>query len=161
MSKYLGTAASQAAMLAFTGRPGDWCNRSDLSTRWELTDSTDPTQLANWTQTLYPAAQVRIGGTTSTSTPTPSATTDDEYVLTALAGAATFGAPTGTPAQGQKLLIRIKDNGTARALTWNAIYRAVGATLPSTTVASKTMYVGCIYNLTDSKWDVVSVALEA
>jgi hypothetical protein len=53
------------------------------------------------------------------------------------------------------------DNGTARTLAWNAIYRAVGITLPATTVISKTLYLGMIYNSADSKWDVVAVSQEA
>jgi hypothetical protein len=103
----------------------------------------------------------RVTSTASSGTPTPDADTTDIYILTALAAGATFGAPTGTPVQGQALVIRIKDNGTARALAFNAIYRAVGATLPTTTVISKTMYLGLIYNSTDTKWDVVAVREEA
>lgn len=159
MTTYLGTAASQAAMLALTGRPGDWCNRSDLSTRWEIIGS-DPTQLSGWAQTLYPAAQTRVTSVTSSATPTPSATTDDMYLLTALAAGATFAAPAGSPTQGQRLMVRIKDNGTARALAWNAIYRGVGVSLPTTTVASKNLYLGMIYNATDTKWDVVALSQE-
>lgn len=103
----------------------------------------------------------RVASTTSSSTPTPNVSTDDIYILTAQAAAATFGAPTGTPVQGTKLLIRIKDNGTARTLAWNAIYRAVGVTLPTTTVISKTLYVGCVYNATDTLWDVIATAQQA
>jgi len=99
----------------------------------------------------------RTTAITSSSTPTPDVSTTDEYIITALAEAATFGAPTGTPVQGQKLIIRIKDNGTARALSWNAIYRASSdLALPTTTTAGKTMYLGFIYNSTDSKWDFVA-----
>jgi hypothetical protein len=58
------------------------------------------------------------------------------------------------------LEIRIKDNGTARTLAFNAIYRAVGVTLPTTTVISKTLYLFCRYNSTDTKWDVLDVKLE-
>lgn len=105
--------------------------------------------------------KARVTSTTSSSTPTPNADNEEIYILTALAAAATFGSPTGTPTQGQRLLIRIKDNGTARTLGWNAIYRAVGVTLPTTTVISKTLYVGCVYNSTDTKWDVIAVAQEA
>lgn len=95
---------------------------------------------------------------TSSATPTPNADITDLYTVTALAEAATFGAPTGAPNQGQKLIIRIKDNGTARALSWNAIYRASSdLALPTTTVLSKTMYLGFIYNSTDSKWDLLAV----
>jgi hypothetical protein len=103
----------------------------------------------------------RVSTTASSATPTPNADTDDVYTITALAAGATFGAPTGTPTQGQGLIIRIKDNGTARTLAFNAIYRAIGVTLPTTTVLSKTLYLGMIYNLTDTKWDVIAVAQEA
>lgn len=98
----------------------------------------------------------------SSGTPTPIGSGErNQYNITALAAAATFGVPSGSPADGNTLIIRIKDNGTARALTWNAIYRAVGVVLPTTTVISKTMYVGCRYNAADSKWDVIAVTKEA
>jgi len=103
----------------------------------------------------------RVASTASSATPTPNADTTDIYILTALAAGATFGAPTGSPVQGQALMIRIKDNGTARSLAFNAIYRAIGVTLPTTTVISKTMYIGAVYNATDTKWDVVALREEA
>lgn len=84
--------------------------------------------------------------------------TADLFVVTAQAGALLFNAPSGTPVQGQKLMIRIKDNGTARALTYNAIFRASSdLALPTTTVISKTLYMGFIYNSTDTKWDLIAV----
>ena len=104
---------------------------------------------------------VREETITSSATPTPNIANGDIYTITALAADATFGSPTGTPTQGQKLMIRIKDNGTARTLAWNAIYRVIGVTLPATTVASKTHYIGAIYNSTDSKWDILAVGEEA
>lgn len=103
----------------------------------------------------------RVGTTASSSTPTPDADTQDLYTVTALAAGATFGAPTGTPVNGQALVIRVKDNGTARSLAYNAIYRAVGVTLPTTTVISKTLYLGMIYNSADTRWDVLLVSREA
>jgi hypothetical protein len=99
--------------------------------------------------------------TASSATPTPNADADGQFNLTALAANATFGAPTGTPTGGQKLMIRIKDNGTARTLAYNAIYRAIGITLPTTTVISKTLYIACIYNAADTKWDAIATAQEA
>jgi len=101
-----------------------------------------------------------VNGSTSGSALTP-ASTDTQYNVTALAVTCTFGAPSGTPVQGHKLLLRIKDNSTAQTLAWNAIYRSVGATLPLTTVLGKTMYVGFVYNSTDSKWDCLGVVTEA
>jgi len=99
----------------------------------------------------------RVTTIASSATPTPNANTDDYYIITALAVAATFGAPTGTPVQGQKLIIRILDNGTARALSWNAIYKAgTDVALPTTTVISKVLYCGFMYNSASSKWDLLA-----
>lgn len=103
----------------------------------------------------------RVASTTSTTSWTIDADTTDIAIQTALAGALTINAPSGTPTQGQPLTGRIKDNGTARAITWNAIWRAMGITLPTTTVISKTLYFIAIYNSTDSKWDVVGLGQEA
>lgn len=102
----------------------------------------------------------RVYSEASNATPTPASDSYDVHLITAQAAAAAFAAPTGTPTQGQKLIIRVKDNGAARALTYDAIYRAVGATLPTTTVISKTLYLGFIYNSTDTKWDLVAVSQE-
>jgi len=101
-----------------------------------------------------------VTGTTSSATPTPPAT-NSQYNITALAEDAVFAAPSGSPVAGHKLIIRIKDNGVTRTLGWNAIYRAAGVTIPTTTVANKTLYLGLIYNSTDSKWDIIAVTLEA
>ena len=106
----------------------------------------------------------RIGTVASAATITPTGDTSDQYNVTALAVAATIAAPSGTPVDGQKLTLRIKDNGTARALTWTTSsggYRIVGTTLPTTTVISKTVYVGCVYNAADVFWDVVAIAQQA
>lgn len=100
----------------------------------------------------------RIGTVASSATPTPDSDNHDQFNVTALAVNATFGAPLGTPTDARPLMIRIKDNGTARTLAWNAVYRAMGAVLPTTTVANKTLYVGCRYNLADAVWDVLAVA---
>jgi hypothetical protein len=83
------------------------------------------------------------------------------FTVTALATNPTFAAPSGTAADGNQLIIRIKDNGTGRTLAWNAIYRAIGVTLPTTTTANKTIYVGAKYNAADTKWDVIAVGAEA
>jgi hypothetical protein len=85
----------------------------------------------------------------------------NELFITALAVAATIAAPSGTPANGNSLVVRIKDNGTAQSLSWDLAYRAVGVTLPTTTAAGKTMYLGFKYNSADSKWDCLAVGQEA
>lgn len=58
-------------------------------------------------------------------------------------------------------MLRVKDNGTARTLAFNAVFRAVGVTFPTTTVAGKVMYMGCRWNTADSTWDVLAVGAEA
>jgi hypothetical protein len=88
---------------------------------------------------------------------TPDVSTLDVYEITALAGSLEVGIPTGSPVNNQRFLLKIKDDGTSRTITWNAVFRAVEVTLPTSTVASKTLYIGCIYNATDSKWDVLAV----
>lgn len=100
----------------------------------------------------------RVTSIASSATPTPDSATTDAYVITALAVPATFGAPTGAPVNEQGLTIRIKDNGTARALAFNATYRAsTDLALPTTTIANKTLRIGFMYNSADSKWDLVGV----
>jgi len=98
----------------------------------------------------------RVTTIASSSTPTPDGDASDVFTVTALAANATFAAPTGTPVNGQQLLIRILDNGTARTLAWNAIYRAsTDFALPTTTVLSKTMYLQFIYNGASTTWDAI------
>jgi hypothetical protein len=58
-------------------------------------------------------------------------------------------------------MIRIKDNGSARTIAYDTKYRAIGVTLPTTTTASKTTYLGVIYNATDDKFDIMGVTTEA
>jgi hypothetical protein len=101
-----------------------------------------------------------VSATTATSL-TPSVATADIYAYTALATGLTINAPTGTPTNGDKLIFRFLDNGTSRALTWDATYTAIGVTIPSATTASKTTYVGCIYNANNTRWDVIAVATQA
>jgi hypothetical protein len=98
----------------------------------------------------------------ATITPTPGSAT--QYEVTALATAAVIAIPSGVPSDGQKLILRIKDNGTLQGLTWTTSaggYRAVGITLPPATTAGKTFYAGCIYNSQDGFWDVVATSQQA
>jgi hypothetical protein len=102
----------------------------------------------------------RVQSVTSAATVTATST-NDLVKITAQAAALTLANPTGTFAEGQALIYRIKDNGTARAITFGANFRAVGVTLPTTTTISKTTYVGCIFNSTDTKFDVIASLTEA
>jgi len=94
----------------------------------------------------------------SSVTPTPS---NSQYNFTALAATLTINAPTGVFLDGQKIIFRILDNGTSQTLTWNATYTVIGTTLPTSTTISKMLYVGCIYNAANTRWDVVAVTTQA
>lgn len=106
------------------------------------------------------ATTPNVQSVTSAATVTPTFS-NDLVKITAQAAALALANPTGTAVPGWGIVIRIKDNGTARAISYGSQYRAIGVTLPTTTVISKTLYLGMIYNSDDTKWDVLSVAQEA
>ena len=103
----------------------------------------------------------RVTSATSASSLTPDISASDVYAYTALAAGLTINAPTGTPVDGDKLMFRLLDNGTGQTLTWNATYTVIGVTLPTTTTANKTTYVGAIYNANNTRWDVIAVTTQA
>jgi len=118
-------------------------------------------QLGNTVTTLNTMRiNPRVSTTTSTSTLTPDISSADQYNLTAQAVGLTVAAPTGTPLDGNKLIIRILDNGTSQTISWNATYTVIGTSLPTATTINKMLYVGCIYNLTNTRWDVVAVTTQ-
>jgi len=102
----------------------------------------------------------RVQSVTSSATVTATSV-NDLVKVTAQAAGLTLANPTGTFVEGQALIFRIKDNGTARSIGFGTKFRAIGVTLPTTTTISKTTYVGCIYNSTDDKFDVIASLTEA
>jgi hypothetical protein len=95
----------------------------------------------------------RIGSVASTATPSISCALYDFYEITALATPITGITITGTPNDGQQLILRIKDNGTAQAITHGSSFGSSGvASLVSTTVGSKQMTEGFFYDANASKW---------
>ncbi len=116
-------------------------------------------------KTLISSSNVFTQMTAATDSAAPSPTGGslrNLYDLTALAQAATFAAPSGTPVHGNILVITIKDNATARTLSWNSIYTAGGVALPSTTVLSKKWKGFFMYDTTNSlnKWCLLAGAQE-
>lgn len=112
-----------------------------------------------WTSLPY-FGNPNVQSVASAATVTPTFK-NDMVKITALAAACQLLNWTGLAAEGWGLVVRIKDAGTAKALTYDTKYRAMGTALPTTTVISKTMYLAFIYDLTDDKFDLVSVAQEA
>lgn len=100
--------------------------------------------------------------TTVTSSATPTFNTDncDLLDITALAtniSSMTSGM-TGTPTNGQKLMIRIKDNGTPRSITWGANFQSSGvATLLPSTSSSREHHIMVMYSTGVNKWVCLAV----
>lgn len=137
---------------------GDWLVKDTLNSQTILSQRGTKTDFSVTGDTAYINTFIHVATTASSATITPNSDTTDMYTVTALATNPTFAAPAGTPHDGQPLLIRIKDDGTSRTLTWNAAYRAgTDFALPTSTTISKTMYVQFVYNTADSKWDAVGL----
>ena len=96
--------------------------------------------------------------TGSVSVLIPNVSLSDMYIVNQLTGSLVFGNPIGSPIDGQKLMFRIRDNGVTRTLTWSGSqYRAsTDLPLPTATTAGKTLYAGLIYNVSESKWDLLA-----
>jgi hypothetical protein len=90
---------------------------------------------------------------------TPNADTSDivTQANTQSAGTLTMNAPSGSAVNGQGLVIRMSSTAV-QTFAWNAIYQG-SADLPlplTTSGASKTDYLGFIYNSTTTKWQVLA-----
>jgi hypothetical protein len=150
---FYGSIAGQAVAIKSSGTDTDI----------DLTLTPKNAGRVNITTSIKP----KVNSTASITSPLAwNSTSYDEYALTALANALTISADANTaPADGQRMMFRFKDNGTAQTLTWTTgsarAFRVVGVTLPTTTVANKMLYVGCIYNAADSRWDAIAVGQEA
>ena len=104
----------------------------------------------------------RIDSTASRATLTPNFDNYDMHILTAQVEDFAIANSGGTAIDGFKLIIRIKDDNTHRHITsWGSQYRGIIAELPTVTVAGKTLYLGFIWNVTDTKYDLVAIAQEA
>lgn len=109
---------------------------------------TDTFAMLAATQTLTnKRITARVGTTASSATPTINTDNYDLYTLTAQAADITSMTTnlSGTPTTGQWLDIWI--TGTAaRAITWGASFGSGPATLPTTTVTTKTLYVRLMWD---------------
>lgn len=88
---------------------------------------------------------------------TPQAGIEGIIDIGAQAEPLTVANPTG---DGDKFVLRIRDDGTAKPITYGDQYRGVGVALPVTTIAGKTLYLGFIRNTTTNTWDLVAKAQE-
>lgn len=96
---------------------------------------------------------------TDAATIATNADSGDIFTVT-LAGNRTMAAPSGTPADGQEVTYRIKQDATgSRTLAWDVAFR-FSTDLPAPTLstsANATDYVKFIYNADSGTWDCVQV----
>lgn len=87
----------------------------------------------------------------------------DIWEVTALAVTLAIGDTVATsPVDGQKVILRIKDNGGSQTLSWDADFISIGVgTLPTATVAGKWMYFGMVYYNATADWHVVAYSVQA
>jgi hypothetical protein len=116
----------------------------------------------NRTNITISGGALKVNTITSSATPSINTDTTDLFTITALATAITSFTTnlSGTPTTGQKLQIRILDNGTARSITHGASFASRGVTLPTTTVISKYLRELFEWNEVTNTWDLIAVSQE-
>lgn len=99
---------------------------------------------------------------TTTITTTALTPTSKFSMITGLSNSLTINEPdVSLKTALQPIIIRIKCDGTTRAISWNSIYRAVGVTLPTSITANKIYYIAGMWNVSELKVDITAVARQA
>lgn len=99
----------------------------------------------DWTRRVVSAASY----TTST---TINADITDIYTVTLQAWDLLFNNPSGTPVDGQMIMLEVRDSWASRILTYGAQFANWAANLIGATTISKWSWMVVKWNATDSKW---------
>lgn len=104
-------------------------------------------------------ARIIPASVASAATITP---TSQIYDVTAQAVTGAIAVPSFATQNGMSLVLRIRDNGTGRALSFASGYLNVsGLDTPTTTIANKLLTIGAIYNSANSKWEIQGINQQA
>jgi hypothetical protein len=125
----------------------------------------DDNKLYRWTGSVYVEVSAQdnnpnVQTVTSAATVTPTFS-NDLVIIESQSVGLTIANPTGDSVDGKSLIIKILDNGTPQSINYGTDYRAIGVTLPTTTVANKTTYLGMVYTNIDGKFDIIGVTTQA
>jgi hypothetical protein len=150
---------------AFSGNAGKMVTVNSLATALSVSSLTLP---ASGTLATIESAEtftnkrfsLRVNALADASAITPNADTTDQanHTNTQALGTLTVNAPSGTPTNLQRLILRIKSTN-AHTLAFDAIYRgSTDIPLPSGLSGSgKWDYLAFAYNSADSKWDLAGM----
>lgn len=106
--------------------------------------------------------QKRTDSQSSTATLTPEIASYDIFIRSALTSALTINNhSTSTPADGEMMQFKLKDNGSAQAIAYGNKYRNMTATKATTTVANKWLIQIWQWSAADSMWDLMFQHQEA
>ena len=93
----------------------------------------------------------------SSNTYTPNIGTTDLAIISSPTANFTVAAPSGTPSDGQRFILRIVSGSTVYTPSWASGYISSGSTaLPTSLNANKTQELGFTYNLARTSWVLVA-----
>jgi hypothetical protein len=170
-----GAASTVTGPTGLTGVTGPTGAASTVTGPTGPTGTTGPTGLQGVTGPTGPTGSTgpsgsafpRVTSTASTGTVTIASDSTDLFeIVGATAATVAFQAPSGSPVNGQKLIVRIVSTGSVSAITFATGangFTPQGVAFPTTTVASKTTTIGFMYDTAGSlnKWGCIASAQEA
>lgn len=133
--------------------------------------STDGSGNTSW---VAVTASYNVNSTTNYTSPLSTWNSDSyqQYAATAQTTTSlTISADSGTPTDGRKIIFRFYSTSVLTLTFTGGVSKGFnrlgtpltvsGSDFVYTTTASKTAYIGAVYNASTSRWDIVSVAQEA
>jgi len=133
-------------------------NNSVTTTKLDWSGSSGVDIVINGTETSGWIPRVETEGSYN-ATPSVNTNNYDEYRQVVLSGVLTSITLSGTPHEGQSLIVRLEDTGSPQTLAFGTSFVASGnVALPTTTVASTLLSIQFVYDSTASKWVCTGIA---